>query len=128
MSKNIIPVVLIFPLCVCGGGYFNFFYTILSVAYISCTGGFPCDIYICAFNVSYSESPDSPPPSFSFIPPPPFLEQFQVSLFNYNICTQSILTIFTLLHPLHLPSHLPLVPSPDRTCFYLLIFHFLSVC
>jgi hypothetical protein len=40
---------------------------IFLLADISCTGRFHCDIFMYAYNVSWL---DSPPPSFSLVPPP----------------------------------------------------------
>jgi hypothetical protein len=67
----------------------------------------------------------SSPPSFSLIPLPTFLGQFQqVSLFYFYTCIQSTLTIFTLLlYPP--PSHQ--IPPLYRTCFTILFFIILGV-
>jgi hypothetical protein len=61
------------------------------------------------------------PPSFSHTPT--FLENFNTFYYSIFIllCTS---TVFALPHPLHLPSPLPLQPTPDRTSFTSLSFIF----
>jgi hypothetical protein len=54
------------------------------------------------------------------------LEKFQqVSMFYFHTCIQNTSSIFTLLHPLHLPSHW--YPSLDSACFIFLPFVYLNV-
>jgi hypothetical protein len=93
------------------------------LAYNSCWGRIHCDISICAYNISWL---DSPPPSLPLIPLPPFLEQFQQVSFCFHTWIQNVSTIFTLLRPFLMlpPSHL--YPHWDRICFSFLSFIFLS--
>jgi hypothetical protein len=65
------------------------------------------------------------PPSFSFIPFSPFLEQFQqVSLFHFHIWICSPSTIFALLYSFLLPPPPPRYQHLDRTSSTFLPFFF----
>jgi hypothetical protein len=55
-------------------------------------------------------------------PPSPFLEYFQyTSFFHFHTWIHNISTIFTVLLRVLISSPLPLVPTPDRTCFTFLL-------
>jgi hypothetical protein len=83
--------------------------------------GFHHDIYIYAYNVSYYVYLLHH--SLHLIP---FLEKFhQISLFSFHMCIQNTFTIFALVHPLHLPFSLPLVPCPGQNLLYPPILHFI---
>jgi hypothetical protein len=72
-----------------------------------------CGIYKSSYSTSDISYLNLPPPPFSFIPPPSFLDQFQqVSIFHLYTCVHSICTIFTLPHPFSTSSTLPLVSIP----------------
>jgi hypothetical protein len=96
-----------------------FFYSLLS--YNFCTGGM---LWHLQEFLQYIIVEFTPPP-FSFIPPPPFLEQFQqVSFFHFHTWEHNISTIFILLHSFLMSSPLPLVPTPRQKLFYLPVCHF----
>jgi hypothetical protein len=74
-------------------------------------GGVHCDIYESSYNVSNISYLNSPPPSFSFISPFPFLEWFQQESFlHLHTCVYIFYTIFTLLASFPATSPLLLVP------------------
>jgi hypothetical protein len=101
----------IFPLSL----FFCLFYIIVIL-------GVHCDIYKRVYNISQL---NPPPLSFSFIPPPLFLEQFrQVSLFHFHTWIHSTSIRFAFLHPflMSFPSHW--YQYMDRTCLNFLTFFF----
>jgi hypothetical protein len=53
------------------------------------------------------------------LPHPSLLRIISMSQCSTFIHIQSISTIFVLLHPLHVPSSLPLMPTPGQDLFYL---------
>jgi hypothetical protein len=60
---------------------------------------------------------------FLSFPPTPFLRKIsQVSFFYFHVWLQNISTIFILILPFLMPTHLPLDPPPDKTYFSLLPF------
>jgi hypothetical protein len=73
--------------------------------------GVHCDIYKSSYNVS---SLNSPPPSFSFILLPPFLEKFQEVSFFHFIHEYVIFPPHSPppISPYILP--LPLLPTPQK--------------
>jgi hypothetical protein len=92
-----------------------------------------CDIYKSSYSISQL---NSSPPSFSFTPPPQFLQQCQhVSFFNLHICIHNISTTSTLLDHFLISSLLPLVPISQTGSVFAFLFSvlvkkmkFLFVC
>jgi hypothetical protein len=65
--------------------------------------------------------------SLNHSPSPHFLEQFQqISFFYFHMWKQNTSTIYTLIHPVLVPTALPLVPTLEKTYFTLLAFIFLK--
>jgi hypothetical protein len=63
-----------------------------------------------------------PPPLFSLFPLPPFLEQCQfASFFYFHMWVQNTSTMFTLVPPFLVPTHLPLVLIPRKDLFFILL-------
>jgi hypothetical protein len=68
--------------------------------FLLCWVGVHCGIYKSSYNVSNLSYFNSPPPPFSFISLPPFLEWFQqVSLLHLHTCVHIFCSMFTLLPP-----------------------------
>jgi hypothetical protein len=88
---------------------------LLLILFLFCAG-VHCGSYKSFYNISNISYLNSRPPPFSFIPLPPFLEEFQqVSFFHLHTCMHSICTIFTLLHPFPTSSPKPVLPSYSPT-------------
>jgi hypothetical protein len=89
--------------------------------------GVHCGIYKSSYYISNISQLNSYPPSFSFIPLPPFLELFQqVSFFNLYTCVHSNWTRFTQLHPFLTSSSSNRSQTPSSTYSAHLFSHFVK--
>jgi hypothetical protein len=106
-------------ICALAAGCFSSFFSLFVFLFLLlCCLRVHCDIHKSSYNISNISHLNSPPPTFSFISLPPFLEQFQqVSFSHLHACVHSVCTIFTLPRPFRTSSLLLLVPTPpDSTC------------